>query len=853
MLTPELPISPFITAIRAAVRDSGVVVLKAEPGAGKTTTVPPALLADLSGKIIVLEPRRLAAKLAAEFVASSLGEPVGRTVGYQIRFESRVSKDTRLIFVTEGVFVRMLQDDPALTGIAAVIIDEFHERHIDTDLALGLVKSLRSSVRPDLALVVMSATIDVGAVHNFLPGSTSFDVPGRAFPVAIEYFGENAQALVEDRVVAAVKRILQDGRCTHNVLVFLTGIDEIMRCARRCEALAREQNVLLLPLTAEVPPAEQARVFAPGDRRKVVFATNVAETSLTLPDITGVIDGGTAKIAGHAPWSGLTTLTVKRISKASCIQRAGRAGRTRPGVCYRLYQEADYLARQDHTPPEILRIDLSQTLLTVGAVEARMRQLLGTTRAVIEWLEPPDREALAQAQELLTRLAAIDPAGHLTEKGLRMARMPVHPRLAAMLVAGEEQGIGALAALGAAMINEGMLFMRGARASTVAACDVRYQMEAITKQETVAVDQRRKQRILAAYSDLVGGSGRRASLPKFPLSPEQDSAFTAALLAGFPDRVAQLRVDEKARGRAFNLCRGRGGILHEGSVCREEDLVIAIEAMEGRSPQNAAYGTQITIASGLSLESLLSDTAGFLREETVSEWQESGGKYISFARLWYGELLLEERRVASTESGAASLEAKVREGWPAPFESGEDLAVYHRRLEILDQCQIKHELPRFVGEMLDLLIAAVCEGKSTFAAIRAQSLADYVGEQLSYDQRQLLDGMAPLSLALPSGRRIKINYEVDKPPWAGSRLQDFFGMKVSPTIAAGRLPLTLHLLAPNQRAVQVTSDLASFWQRSYPELKGQLSRRYPRHSWPEDPLTATPPPPMPPRQPRSKR
>lgn len=865
MISPPLalPIDAHLPQIAAAVRGRAAVIIKAAPGAGKTTRVPPTLLDTVSGKIIVLEPRRLAARLSAERVAGEMGEDVGQTIGYQIRFDAKTSAKTRVVFVTEGLFLRMVLDQPDLPGIGAVVLDEFHERHMHTDLALAITRRLQASTRPDLKLIVMSATLDTAALETYLRDAVAFDVEGRVFPVVIEYFPSSDLADSERGVADAVQKMLQDGRCTGHILVFLTGTQEIRRAAELLTRLL-PRDIDVLPLSADLAPREQAKVFQDLGRRKVILATNVAETSLTIPGVTGVIDAGRAKIAGHASWSGMPTLDIKRISQASCIQRTGRAGRTSPGLAFRLFSESDYLGRAPFTIPDIRRLDFTETYLDVLALTAST-STDGDITIALPWLEAPDPKAVEQSRQLLMHLGALDLDGKLTALGKRLAKIPLHPRLGAIIAYGQDHRVASHALLAACLISEGMILGRGA-AYVAESSDVAFQMGLVLKAAgkrdispmslRQAVDPGRVRQVLTIYDNLA----RRQNIPPLDLRAHDleldqaaSDAVAACLLAGFPDRVAAKReLQEKDKGNKgqakdqhlFNFCMGRGGVLADTSVVRQASLIVAIDASESAA-RTADRGTMIWVAAEIKLDQLKDGPAATLlsrRRETL--WSDEAERVDIFERTFYGQIVVQAQRAAVSESDAAVVEellrSKLAERWPKPFADDSDLVAFHERAGLILAQQPDLSYPRFEGEMLELLQAAICEGKRSFRDISTRSLSEYLEEQLPYDLVTRLRELTPLEVHLSNGRRLKVTYEPGRPPFVTGHIQDFYGVKASPTLMRGAVTLTVHLLGPNKRPLQVTADLPGFWQRVYPTIRNELSRNYPRHNFPEDPMSAAP-------------
>jgi ATP-dependent helicase HrpB len=841
-----------------ALGDASSLVIEAPPGAGKTTRVPPALLAGGFGKgdILVLQPRRLPARLAALRVAEEMGEDVGRTVGYSVRFEDVGSQATRIRFMTEGILLRRLLVDPTLRGVSTVILDEFHERHLATDLALALLARLQRASRPDLRLVVMSATLDSQPVREYLGGCPGIRSEGRAFPVAIEYPDVPEDRPLAERIVSAVRRVFQDGG-QGDLLVFLPGAGEIRRAWEALEPFAQAKNLLVLPLHGDLPPAEQQRAVRPADRPKIILSTNVAETSVTIPGVVAVIDAGLARIASHSPWSGLSRLAVGKISQASAIQRAGRAGRTAPGRALRLYPRHDYESRRPYEIPEIRRLDLSEALLTLAA--------LGVGDASrFDWFDMPDAASLEAGTTLLQKLAAIDSKGGLTEVGRRMLRFPAHPRLARLLVEGERRGVGEDAAALAALLSEGDISDE-ARARFGDARNRQGQSEGADLLERLdrfgqarsarfdrgrlrglGVNPRAAESADKARRQLANALGRGGEAR--PSGPEAvDAALAMATLTAFPDRVMRRRSPG-----ASQAILATGGAAEIGPL-PPGDLMVAVDAEERAAPAGQKAGRSVVVRLAVAIEPdwLLDLVPAGLSESDTTLWNADTGRVESVARLCYGAVVLDETRKPAPASPAASqllAEAVLAGGSATGGVLDGSSASLQVKLELLRGAFPEREIPHLDGEQIRGLLTAACEGLTSLAEFATVPVEERLRRALSPAVVGMLREETPEHVRLPGGRQAPVNYEPGKPPWIESRLQDFFGMSTGPAICRGRVPLTLHLLAPNYRAVQVTSDLAGFWQKHYPAIRRELGRRYPRHAWPEDGATATPPPPRPPRR-----
>jgi ATP-dependent helicase HrpB len=831
-----LPIDPFLPALVEALRSSPNLVLVAEPGAGKTTRLPRALLDAgfaVQGEIVVLEPRRIAARMAARRVAEELGEPVGKRIGYQVRLEDVSSPQTRVRFVTEGVLTRRLIADPELRGVAVVLLDEFHERHLQGDLALALLRRLQTKRRPELRLCAMSATLEAEPVARFL-GCEIVNVPGRRFEVAIEHAEKIDERPLEQRVVGAVRHLLREG-LDGDVLVFLPGAAEIRRAREALSALAKEANLYVALLHGDLPPEEQDRALAPRAERKLILSTNVAESSLTIEGVSAVIDSGLARVAGHAPWSGLPTLATAPISRASAAQRAGRAGRVRAGRCIRLYTRHEHDARPMHDKPEIARADLCETVLAVKAVDL--------TLGPEDWLQPPPAEAYRAAEELARLLGAVGADGSLSALGRQMLQFPLHPRLSRVLVEAHDRGAGARGCALAALLAERDI-LQGARARfderprdvQTGPSDALDRLERFEQAEDERFDAGRIRAL-----DLDGNAVRSVARTRDRLRRtlgargqvrdlrDDDEPLLLALLAGFGDRVAKRR---KPGGPELVLARGGSASQAPTSVVREADLVLVLDASE------RPRGVVAHLCSAIEPEWLLELFADRVIDRTELRFDAQSERVESVHTLRYEGLLLDESslsRPSGPEVEQVLYEAALLRGVEA-FAEPEALERFERR--VAHAAAVSPVFAPLPSDARQRALAAACVGKHSFSELRAAGVLAFLRSLLRSEQLAQLERLAPEQLSLPAGRRLTVHYEADRPPWVESRLQDFFGLRTGPRL--GDRPLVLHLLAPNQRALQVTTDLEGFWQRHYPELRRQLMRRYPRHAWPEDPLNAKP-------------
>lgn len=815
-----LPVDDALAAIVARLARDGAVVVVAPPGAGKTTRVPPALLEATLGDVLVLEPRRLAVRMAARRVAAELGGPLGQTVGYKLRFEQVGGPRTRLWFLTEGILTRRLVSDPRLEGVGAVVLDEFHERHLTGDLALALVRRLRKTSRPELRVVVMSATLDAEPVARYLGCSTVASM-GRVYDVAVEHLATPDARPLSSQVTSAVRRALGEETSGH-VLVFLPGMREIRQADEAVRAVVESAGALVLALHGDLSADEQDRATGASDRRKVILSTNVAESSVTIPDVVAVVDTGLVRSASTSPWSGLGALRVVKASRASCAQRAGRAGRTRPGRAYRLFTRSDFDARPAADSPEVRRTDLAQTLL----------ELRGAGVRDLEWLDAPPEASLAAAERLLVRLGALDAHGEMTELGRRMLAHPVHPRLARVLeearIVGDPDGACAAAAL---LAERDLVPVRDARVPSrepTEESDVERRVELVEEvregrgaaqaARTAGLDVGATLAVLKARDRL------RASLRgTFPRTAP--TSLRRALLAGYIDRVAR-----RVRPRATSLALAGGGVaeLSPQSVVRDAPLVVAVDADE--RPDGSVF---VRMVSAIEPEWLIDYAADRVEPTRTIEWDAVAERAVAVERLTYDGLVLDETRQTDARGPDVArrlAEAALAKGLAAFAPDLDELfarvrfaAEHDPRVLALDEGALRE------------LLGRACEGVASFAELREAGLGALVRATLGRTVA-LVDRLAPSKVTLARGRSIRVTYEAGQPPWIESRMQDFFGMHETPRVAEGRVPLTLRLLAPNRRAVQITQDLAGFWTRHYPAIRKELMRKYPRHPWPEDPV-----------------
>ena len=774
---PPLPVDLLLPSILKSLQHTPRLVIEAAPGAGKTTRVPPALLGIVSGEVIVLEPRRIAARLAARRVAWEHNEEIGNTIGYQVRFEDVSSPRTRLRFVTEGILTRRMLSDPTLKAVDAIVLDEFHERHLDSDLALALLQRLQL-LRPELLIVVMSATLDGARIADYLDHCPVLRSEGRLHPLSVQHLPYSAAPL-HVQVRAAVERLRTEGQAGHT-LVFLPGAAEIRRAMRECEPIVQRNGSLALPLHGDLSPAEQDRAIQPSSQPKVIFSTNVAESSVTIEGVTAVIDSGLARFAAYSPWTGLPTLQIGRISQASAQQRAGRAGRTGPGRVLRLFAEEDFRQRPKHDAPEIVRSELSQLALA-------LRVLHIDDWHTLAWLDAPPIAAIEHAESLLNRLGAIGSAAK------ELARYPLPPRLARILIEAVKRGVSEQACLAVALL--------GSNTHSDHA-DLLTRMDA-------PIDDRMSQQLKQLR--------KLARLPSQPASRESsnDDALLMSILAGFPDRVARRR-----SGSQIQLSNGVTADI-EGNASTYEYMV-ALDA-EDRSDKPLPL---VRMTSRIEPDWLIDIFPDHVREQSEIIWNRTGERVEEVSALLYDDLVIQESRgpAADTNAAADLLAQKAMEAGIERFIDADALQHFLSRIE-------------FAGLPLPdiaLALRELCTGLKNFAELRSEAKHLLSLLEQKTDARRLQEN-APTQVRLQGGRQTRIHYEHGKPPWIASRLQDFFGMQDTPRIGPERTPLVIHLLAPNQRAVQTTTDLAGFWTRLYPTIRRELMRRYPRHAWPERP------------------
>ncbi len=805
-------------------------MVEAPPGAGKSTVVPIALLGEpwlQGGKIVMLEPRRLATRAVAARMAATLGESPGETVGYRMRLETRVSRRTRIEVVTEGVFTRMLQSDPALEGIAAVLFDEFHERSLHADTGLAFALDAQENLAPQLRLVVMSATLDGAAIARLLGNAPVITAAGRMFPVDVRYVGSGLPALPgpaagrdapELVVLRAIRRAL--GETEGDLLVFLPGAGEI----RRVQGMLGElgPSIDVHPLYGELAPGDQDAALSPArpGRRKIVLATNIAETSLTIDGVRVVVDAGLERRSLFDPASGMNRLEVQRISRASAEQRAGRAGRTAPGVSYRLWGEGAERSLAAYAPPEVCVADLAPLALDLA--------VWGTEAGQLRWLDAPPAATLASARDLLTRLGALDASGRVTAHGRAMQEFPAHPRLAHLLLRARELGAGSLAAELAALLSDRDLLRAGAGPRD---SDVRTRLEAL-RRGAAGVDRGALDRVRRSQRAFEQQLQARAG----PVRSDVDAGVLLAL--AYPDRIARRRPGADAR---YQMANGRGAVFAGAESLARQEFIVAVD-LDDRDRE-----ARIHLAAPLSKEDLLEYFTDHIRRTDELAWDEKSEAVIARCATRLDDLLIEEKplqHVPRAASAAAMLEGVRHMGLEAlPWD--DDSRDYLARIELLRR-QARPEFAEFPDSSVAALgsdlgwLEPFLDGVTRRSHLSRIPLMDALRARLTYAQQRVLDEQVPTHVALPTGTRARIDYLSENAPIASMRMQEVFGLAATPRIAGGSLPITFELLSPGRKPLQITRDLASFWKNAYVEVRKDMRGRYPRHYWPENPLEAEP-------------
>jgi ATP-dependent helicase HrpB len=844
----RLPIDDHLTAICESVRDHPITIVEAPPGSGKTTRVAPALMNQpfANGqKIFLLQPRRIAAKSVAERIAWEHNSRIGQRVGYQVRFDSQVSSNTQLIVATEGMLLRRLQYDVALSDTKIVLLDEFHERSLDSDLLLGMLRRIQRALRDDLKIVIMSATIDAGLIQSQLGGAPIVRVESPNFPVAIRYRYTKPDDSIADQMADAIRDVAetQGG----DILAFLPGMGEIQQCFDSLAQTRLGRDCEVLQLFGGMQLDEQSKAIEPSESRRIVLATNVAETSLTIEGIRIVVDSGLARVMRFSSDVGLDRLALENISQASATQRAGRAGRVAPGTCYRLWSEASERARALFLEPEIRRVDIVSAILQLFAWgEGDGKDF--------PWLEQPRPGSVSQANILLERLGAIE-NDKITEIGKAMSQLPTHPRLARMVIAGYETGCLERTCLLSAMLSERDPFdrreqrinsNRGGSMQTRAA--KRWDSDSLERLVAIEdfLDRRNSDSPFGALhrnsvrsivnsaeqlqeqciAALKGTTVRRE--PKRDSEPE---ALMQAMLSGYPDRLAKRRGVGKPQGL---MVGGKGVALSPQSGVTEAELFLCIDIDAGAGDAVVRQASRIDL-DWLPKHQIVSTEELFFhpsQKQVVARRQEK----------WLDLVLNETPTAISDNDRCATIlwDAAIK-NWEQAFPIDDDrVQGLVERVNCLRDWLPQLELPELGEAFLQDVAKELCQGRRSFSELRSAPWIDWIQSRFTAIQWQSIEREAPAKIQMPSGSWIKIQYTLGKPPTMAVKIQEVFSMKSTPRIAMGRIPILLHLLSPNMRPQQITDDLASFWANGYPIVKKELKRRYPKHSWPDDPTTALP-------------
>jgi len=819
-LMTSLPIDSLLPRLLGTLQVKKNIILKASPGSGKTTRVPRAIL---EGSILkpheeiwVLEPRRVAAKYSALRVAEELGEEIGKRVGYQFRFENKTSRETKLRFLTEGMFSRLLLSNPKLEGVGAVILDEFHERHLQTDTALSLLNCLQRTYRPDLYILVMSATLDTDLLSKFLKEPVVLDLESKPFPLTVEYLASSSEKPLELKIKEVLRNHPQLSS-PGDVLVFLPGKGEIRRTLEALETLPQLKDFLILPLHGDLTKEEQDLAIRPQKKRKIVLSTNLAETSLTIEGVNLVIDSGLERQAAFSWWTGLPSLTTRKISRASAEQRAGRAARTGPGLCLRLFSQGEFESRPAFTTPEIMRSDLSQVLLEMKSVGL-------TELPEFAWLESPSPDSLQAAENLLAVLGAtVSTGGTLTPLGKQMSRIPAPPRISKLLLEAGSLGCFESALKLSALISEQALSDLDA-------------VECLPKAPSFSV-KRAQEHYRRHFQEAKSDSNSKN--------------LSLAVLRAFPDRIGKIR-KERSQQRSQShqlemiLCSGGSALVPMTAFSLAHDFFIVLEVQETSHGNTSNSKVHARALLAIEETQLLDLPDSILKESEELFWDSGKKRLTSKSLLRLGSLILEEKDSTPAKdlksfefffkasTGKKSESLKQWSDWIEALSAfvQKELVETHlsRNLLVAKRLGLPELSPLGLGEKLS-------QGPwndFSLASFQSEDWEDILGRCFLNEKVHLLNSLTPVQLSLPSGRKATIHYPLNRNPWIESRLQDFFGLTETPTVLDKTLPLTLHLLAPNQRAIQVTQDLKSFWKNQYPEIKKELSRRYPKHAWPDD-------------------
>ena len=836
----QLPIYEIEDRIVEVAKEPSRLILRAPTGSGKSTQVPQILLDRVvpqGGQIVVLQPRRMAARMLASRVASERGETLGQTVGYQVRMEGKSSANTRILYVTEGILLRRMIGDPELCGISAVVFDEFHERHLYGDITLARALDLQETSRPDLKIIVMSATLEVGGLEKYLAPCEVLESAGRTFPVEVRHL-ERSPGERPPWELAAEALVAHAPESGH-ALVFMPGAYEIQRTISEIRATSALRDFGVFALHGEMPAKEQDEAVAPGAGRKIIVSTNVAETSLTIEGVTLVVDSGLARIARYDARRGINTLLVEKISRASADQRAGRAGRTAPGRCARLWMQKDHEQRAESELPEVKRLDLAEVVLSLKAAGVEDLEKF-------RWLEPPDPRALARAVELLGDLGALDHAGQITKLGRQMLAFPVHPRYARLLLEAEKLGcVKAACALAALTQGRALLLKSTSREMDKrrdemlrdgAESDVLVQLRAFSVARRSSFDParcrplgihaqsaRQAAQLAAKFEDIAHGEGLDLSD-----NPPPEHAMEKCMLAAFPDHLAR-RLD---RGTLrCEMVHGRRGTLARESVVTSELLVAGeITEIGGREGE---VQTLLTLASPVREEWLQEMFPGEFSDEVVTAFDPSTRGVVARRMAKFRDLVLRSGPGGDPDPAEAAriFSVKVADGELALPLWNEAVEQWIARLNCLSGWMPELGLPRIGGEEHRFLLEQLAQGVTSYRALKDKDPWPVLRGWLSAPQLAALDAYAPERIKLPGGRNARVIYAEGQAPVMAARVQDLYGLEAPLTVADGRQRVRVEVLAPNQRPIQVTDDLGSFWKNTYPQIRPEYARRYPKHEW----------------------
>jgi len=831
------PIDNVLSDIKEAVLRNQSVILHAPPGAGKTTRVPIALLDVIQpekGRIVMLEPRRIAAVSAARWMAQTIDEEAGQTIGYSIRFDSRTSKKTRIEVVTEGILTRRIQSDPGLEGVAMVIFDEFHERSLNADLALSLCIDIQRGFREDLKIIVMSATLDCGPIASLLGGAPVITAGGKVFPVEEHYIADSKETPFTERIVSTVRIALKE--TSGDILVFLPGSGEIRSCnAALRPVLERSgKDITLHPLYADLPFEEQERALLPSNNRKIVLATNIAETSLTIEGVQVVVDSGLTRRLQYDPSTGMNRLITLAVSRASAEQRKGRAGRLGPGACYRLYSRHAFKAMIPFAPPEILVSDLSALALELAVWGVK-------DPSALFWLDAPPEASWNSALRLLKDLGALDAKGSVTPAGKIMAGLPLHPRLARLMHRASELGCASLGADLAALLSERDILRRSGTNSMAYAkeADIAERIDILRLwrkgRETTAADPwalRTVEKTSRQLMRLTDKAGKVSAV-----ATDHTDMISRVLLCGFPDRVAKLREDGKGR---FLLSQGRGVRLSPMSSLIKSLFIVAVNVDAGDNAEGLVH-----LAAPLDEKIIREECNERIRTIRRVEWDKRDKRITANVDERLGAVLLSAKPFNPPDSETLPVLCEVIRSNPSGMLNfSREVRQFQGRVALIQR--------RFDGEswpdLSDECLTATPEdwllpwlgNIRTAQGLSSLDILPALRSRLSRQQQRRLDELAPASIVVPSGSHISIDYTSGDDPILAVKLQEMFGLSDTPVIAGGRVKLLLHLLSPARRPVQITQDLKGFWNSGYQMVKKELKGRYPKHPWPDDPWNAMP-------------